>query len=64
MAKQYKEVFAIIDNPNGNGKARWPRVGVAFVNQDDSLNVILDALPVGGRLQIRDPKPATDSSRS
>jgi hypothetical protein len=30
------------------------RVGVAFPNRDGSLNVLLDALPLSGRLQIRD----------
>jgi hypothetical protein len=30
------------------------RVGVAFENKDGSLNVLLDALPLTGRLQIRD----------
>lgn len=37
-----------------NGDTYWRPVGVAFVNSDLSLNVILDALPVGGRLNIRD----------
>lgn len=55
------------DQPNGNGrkavytiveregaKARWVRIGIAFVNRDESLNIVLDALPVNGRLQVRD----------
>jgi hypothetical protein len=35
-------------------KSYWNRVGVAFVNQDGSINVRLEALPVTGELQIRD----------
>jgi hypothetical protein len=34
--------------------SRWVRVGVAFPNRDGSLNVLLDAIPLSGRLQIRD----------
>jgi hypothetical protein len=37
-----------------NGKSYWNRVGVAFVNNDGSINVKLDAMPVSGELQIRD----------
>ncbi|MGH7898781.1 MAG: hypothetical protein ACREQQ_12560, partial [Candidatus Binatia bacterium] len=31
----------------------WVRIGVAFDNKDGSLNVLLDALPLNGRLHIR-----------
>ena len=37
-----------------NSKSYWNRVGVAFVNNDGSINVKLDAVPVSGELQIRD----------
>jgi hypothetical protein len=37
-----------------NSKHYWNRVGVAFVNNDGSINVKLDAVPVSGELQIRD----------
>jgi len=33
------------------------RAGSAFENRDGSTNVILDVLPVNGKLNIRDPKP-------
>ncbi len=35
-------------------KPYWNRCGVAFVNNDGSINVKLDSLPVGGEFQIRD----------
>ncbi len=41
-----------------DGKKYWDRIGAAFVNKDGSLNVILNSLPLDGRLHIRDPKPA------
>lgn len=54
-----KEVFTVIDKGD-NAKGWWVRVGTAFVNRDGSLSVVLDALPVNGRLQIRDPLPKRD----
>ena len=46
----------------------WNRVGVAFVNNDGSINVKLEAVPVSGEIQIRDYQPreelATTSTRS
>ena len=50
-----KDVYAIYEAKNGDKetKTRWVRVGVAFDNADSSINVLLDALPLSGRLQIR-----------
>ena len=44
-------VYSIIET--GEGKSLWRLVGTAFVNRDESLTVLLDALPVNGRLHIR-----------
>jgi hypothetical protein len=52
--KQVKAVYVIREN--GNGGNFWTRVGVAFVNRDSSLNVVLEALPTDGKLHIRDFK--------
>lgn len=53
-----KDVYAIYDSKSeGRDRSRWVRVGVAFDNRDGSLNVLLDALPLSGRLQIR-PRPS------
>jgi hypothetical protein len=40
-----------------NGRNFWNRVGVAFVNNDGSINVKLEAMPVSGEIQIRDYVP-------
>lgn len=40
-----KAVYTIVERGEGK-KPRWVRIGIAFVNRDDSLNVILDAVPV------------------
>lgn len=50
--KQIKYVYVIQET--SEGKSRWTQVGVCFENKDGSLNVILDALPLNGRIQIRD----------
>jgi hypothetical protein len=53
-----KDVYAIYESrSDGRERSRWVRVGVAFDNRDGSLNVLLDALPLSGRLQIR-PRPS------
>jgi hypothetical protein len=36
------------------GKRIWSRVGSAFKNRDGSINVFLDSLPIGGKIQIRE----------
>ena len=48
-------VYTIIQKPQEEGKDFWQRVGVAFINRDGSMNVMLNALPVNGRLHIREP---------
>ncbi|MDP2600686.1 MAG: hypothetical protein Q8P84_08160 [Deltaproteobacteria bacterium] len=37
-------------------KAQWNKVGVAFQNRDQSINVFLEAFPKDGKLQLRDRK--------
>lgn len=54
-----KDVFTVSDR-EGDQKSRWTKVGVGFVNRDDSINVVLDAYPVNGRLQIRDRENKTN----
>ena len=41
----------------------WTKIGVAFVNKDGSLNVKLNAVPVDGQMQIRDPKPKSNEKK-
>jgi hypothetical protein len=45
-----------------NGKNFWTRCGVAFVNNDGSINVKLEAVPVNGEIQIRDYVPRDELS--
>ena len=48
-----KAVYTIIEAEHRD-KPLFCRIGTAYVNRDASLNVVLDALPVTGRLHIRD----------
>ena len=49
-----KDVFNILEGKDG--KARWVKVGSAFVNKDSSINALLDVFPRDGKLQIRERK--------
>ena len=47
-------VWAIPESRDGE-RTFWTRIGVAFTNRDGSINILLDALPLGtNRLQIRE----------
>lgn len=48
--RQARQVFAVVER---NGKSYWVRIGAAFGNYDGSETVLLDALPVNGKMQIR-----------
>ena len=51
-----KDVFTITESKDESKKDLWIKVGVAFENHDGSLNVILNAYPLTGKLQIRERK--------
>jgi hypothetical protein len=58
-----KDVFAIYESRDGKERSRWVRVGVAFDNKDGSLNLLIDAVPLSGRLQVR-PRAADSGTRT
>lgn len=52
-------VLAIVERPDRDDETktytRWVRIGAAFTNRDGSLNLFLDALPLGtNKLQVRE----------
>jgi hypothetical protein len=59
--KTRKEVYTVVERGAGKDDF-WCRIGTAWVNKDGSLNVVLDALPVNGKLHIRSPKSDNGSS--
>jgi hypothetical protein len=41
----------------GDDKSRWREIGVAFWNEKrDSMSVLLDAVPLSGKLVLMPPK--------
>lgn len=54
-AKKMQAVYTVI--PKAEGRDLWLRIGSAFPNRDGSLTVYLDAMPLNGRLQIREYQP-------
>jgi hypothetical protein len=56
--QKFKVAYVITER---NDKTYWNRIGVAFTNKDGSINVKLDALPIGGTLQIRDYEPREEA---
>ena len=56
-----KEVWTV--SPRGEGKKDfWLRVGTAFENRDGSWSIVLDALPVHGKLIVRDERPRDEEA--
>jgi len=53
MEESMKHVFTMLEK-EGEEKTRWVKIGVGFVNKDNSINVYLDALPINGKINIRD----------
>jgi len=58
-----KMVYTVTDRPDG--KSIWTKVGIGSINKDGSLNLKLDAVPVNGKLHVRDylPYDAWDRER-
>ena len=57
--KKNLRVYTIVDRGDGK-KDLWLRIGPAFVNRDQSLNVMLNALPIDGKLHIREEQDAPE----
>jgi hypothetical protein len=57
-----KDVYTVVEREGQ--KAFWLKIGTAFVNKDESLNVYLNALPISGELNIREPKPKESSQEA
>ena len=53
MSTKLKDVYVITERGDDE-KAYWSKIGVAFLNKDDSLNIVLDALPLTGKLHVRE----------
>lgn len=59
MSKKTLAVYNIVET--NREKPLWNRIGTAFENRDGSFNVLLNALPVDGKLHIREAKQNGES---
>lgn len=54
-------VSTVVGTDNGD---RWREIGVGFANEKgDTITVLLDAIPINGKLVLRPPKPQATESR-
>lgn len=61
--RTFKHLWMVEDagaDRSGKNRSFWTKVGVAFENRDGSWSLELSAVPVNGRLQMRDPKARDD----
>ena len=66
--------LAVFSIRGDKGSSIWVRAGSAWVNKDGSMNVLLDVLPLDGKLHVREagdkresvaatPDPSTEVSQ-
>lgn len=53
VGKKRWNVYTIRRRP-GSERNYWVKIGVGFVNGDGSINLYLDAMPLDGKLQLRE----------
>tara|TARA_Y100001934_G_scaffold204633_1_gene241958 strand:+ start:93 stop:329 length:237 start_codon:yes stop_codon:yes gene_type:complete len=58
-----KSVYTIV-HADTLKRPLYRRIGVAFVNADQSLSVLLDAFPINGRLHIKNEAPKKEHFES
>lgn len=52
---QQKKMFKVLAmTPKKGGGTLWTRVGTGFTNQDQSVNIYLEAMPRNFELQLRE----------
>ena len=54
--KVHRIAYAVTQPDNQDDDARWRSAGVTFLNSDGSETVLLDTLPVSGKLVLQEPK--------
>jgi hypothetical protein len=57
----WRAVYTIVER---GGRRLWLRIGTAFINRDQSMNVRLDAVPVNGQFHIREAPPTAPPGAS
>jgi len=55
----HREAWTVTETSTEGGaqtKGFWTRIGRSYLNKDGSETVLLDALPLTGRIIMREPK--------
>ncbi len=60
-ARETRAVYALSERGE---RTWWTRVGIGFVNADQSITIRLEAFPVSGMLQIRSDEPREEGGGS
>ena len=47
---------------NGEHKSQWTRIGAAWVSAEEGFDIVLEALPVSGRIALRKDKPKPEQA--
>jgi hypothetical protein len=51
-------VYAVGESHREDGKSSWTKIGIGFENRDGSINLLLNAFPIGtSKLQVREEWP-------
>ena len=63
MANMKFIAYSVTDSPGGDEqtKSRWTRVGIAFENKDGSLTLLVDSVPLSGKVILQLPEAAKES---
>jgi hypothetical protein len=59
--RQSRAVYTIVEKPGR--EPFWLRIGWCNTNRDGSFNIHLDAIPINGKLQVRDWQPREERER-
>ena len=54
---------ALVAREVKDGKTYWTRIGVAFPTKNGGYSVVLDALPLDGKIVLQAPRERTGDSR-
>ena len=51
---QTKQMFKVLQRVDTKTGGFWSRIGTGFRNRDDSINIMLNSLPINGEVQLRE----------
>ena len=54
---------ALVAREGKDGKTHWTKIGAAFPNKGGGYSVVLDALPLDGKIVLKVPLERTGDSR-